>query len=199
VAYLVAEQGWLGGASGGVSGVAWLFLITSVMFLLPLAWGKVRIAILTVPVAAPILVHLLRVLQEVSLWQFAVAKDIPAEITLLGANLDVHIGATAMFVSVALYSGSKFGRPAAIVWNILGLTILAATVSNGLSYANQAGATNVLAAFPTVWLPAFMWPFWLFTHLVSLWQLLAPANLKATADALKPKPVKLSKPSTAKR
>lgn len=198
VAYLLAEQGNLNTASGLLA----IFIGTVVFLLIPFAWSKVRIGALMLPISAPILVHMLRVLQEISLWQYAAAKEIPAEITLMGANLDVHIGATALFVSVAIYSGAKFGRTAAIVWNLLGITILAATVANGFSYASQAGGSNVFAAFPLVWLPGFLWPFWLLTHLVSLWQLLAPQQLQSEANQLREKLVakkaKLTK-SNAKR
>lgn len=170
VAYLVAEQGWLS-FNNGLSGIAYLTIFTGALLILPIALPSVHKGLLFVPLAAPVLVNALRILQEVALWQYAESGHVPAELTLMGANLDVHLGATALFVAVALYSGAKFGRMAAYVWNILGISITLATIGNGWVYASQAGAENVLAAFPMVWLPSFLWPFWLMTHIVSLWLL----------------------------
>ncbi len=196
VAYLLAEQGWLTGYSLGIQRLTLVYIAAQGLIMLPLALIPFRKAVMALPLTVPILCHIYRLIQEIVLWQFAESKQIPVELTFRGGNFDVHIGATALFVAVALYSDFKYARGLAIGWNIFGLLIAAITILNGLTYATQGAppypAGNVLAFFPMVWLPAFMWPMAVGLHLLSLLQL---SQLPAKSDAGKvmPQGFKLSK------
>jgi hypothetical protein len=154
---------------------------------------KDRDLLLTLPWALPVLAQVFRIPQEIVLWQYQAEKAIPAELTFLGGNFDVHIGATALFIGVALYSDFKYARPIAIGWNILGIFVSALTIGNGIAYAMQAVPPypqgNVLAFFPLIWLPAFLWPVALWFHFISLFQLVSP----------KPQPVAKPKLNLTKR
>lgn len=170
--YLLAEQGWLVTPPNGITPLWLIYGIGLLMVLLPLLIPAARKQLMTIPLTVPIMAQLFRIAQEVPLWQFASASKIPKELSFLGANFDVHVGATSLFVGVAVYAGFKQARYLAIGWNLFGLFVCLATLVNGMGYASVGQppypSGNVMAFFPLVWLPALLWPLAAGLHVLSL-------------------------------
>jgi hypothetical protein len=89
---------------------------------------------------------------------------------------DVLTGLLAVPVAIALGSGSRESRRAAIAWNIFGLLDFAIALTIGQAIAFRlietgfAGATGGL--YPAVMVPAFAVPTWIMLHALSLRQVI---------------------------
>lgn len=138
-----------------------------------------RLAI-ALPLSWPIAAQTFRLFVELLLHAVYAAGDLPVQMTWEGRNLDVITGVTAPLVALAATYGAP--RWALVAWNVVGLALLVNVVGTAVTsvpgplHLDWPGAPlTIVATWPFVWLPAFLVPFALFAHVVSLRQLFAPA------------------------
>ena len=151
--------------------VAPTIIITLVLLILP----KTRAFLIKMPITTLTYIHMVRVPVEICLWWLFGAGLVAEEMTFEGANFDILAGITAPFAGVFLVgkkSSNKFG---AIAWNLICLGLLINIVVRAISltpYFYDGSGTELIntAIFyvPFVWLPLFVVPAVLFSHLVSL-------------------------------
>jgi hypothetical protein len=119
--------------------------------------------------------HVVRVFVEVVLLWLYMYKFIPRLMTFEGRNFDILAGVTAPFVAYYGFRKRRLSRALLIGWNIAALLLLINIVVNAIlsapfpfqKFAFDQPNIAVLY-FPFVWLPSFIVPLVLFSHLVVL-------------------------------
>jgi hypothetical protein len=124
------------------------------------------------------LLNVVRVPVELVLHALAQAKLVPWLMTYEGRNFDILTGLTAPLICWLAWRGGRLRRGWLAAWHVAGLLLLVNIVTNAvLSLPSPfqqfafAQPNRAVLYFPFIWLPAFIVPAALFTHLVSLWQL----------------------------
>ncbi|MBC6607584.1 hypothetical protein H8B13_12215 [Hymenobacter sp. BT188] len=136
------------------------------------------------PLADLTAISVVRIGVEIGLYGLAAHHLVPELMTFSGRNFDVLSGLTAPVVA-SMWRNQRLGRVGLIVWNVATLLLLAIIVTLALlsaptpvqRLAFEQPNVGVLR-FPFVWLPSFIVPVVLFSHIASLYQLLrrpAPA------------------------
>lgn len=126
-----------------------------------------------------ILLHTVRIPVEITLYFLFVYEAVPRLMTFEGRNLDILSGLTAPLMYYLVFIRKTGGRKLLIGWNIVCLVLLFNIVINAVlaapfpfqQFAFDRPNVGVLY-FPFVWLPGFIVPLVLLSHLVSLRQLL---------------------------
>ena len=117
--------------------------------------------------------HVVRVFVEIVLWWLCAYHFIPTLMTFEGRNFDILAGLTAPLVVYFGFVKHKLSNTFILVWNIVGLLLLLNIVINAVlsapfrfqQFAFDQPNVAVLY-FPFVWLPCFIVPVVLFSHLV---------------------------------
>lgn len=137
------------------------------------------------PLKTLTLIHIIRIPVElVLLWLFQYGQ-IPQLMTFEGRNFDILSGITAPIIFWLAFRKGKINRPLLIVWNLFALGLLVNIVTNAVlsfPFPFQQFAfdqpNRAVLYFPFVWLPTLIVPIVLFSHLASLWQLIANRSIK---------------------
>ena len=116
-----------------------------------------------------------RMIMEFILWLLYRYSIIPVQMTFAGRNFDILIGFTAPFVAYFCFIKKTWSPKVALIWNFAGLLLLGNIVVVALLstpypfrvFMNEPANTLVFS-FPFVWLPAFVVPFALLLHLISI-------------------------------
>ncbi len=144
------------------------------VIILLFATRRGRAFIDSLPLVPLTLLSVIRIPVEVTLYWLCVYRYVPELMTYLGRNFDLISGNTAPFIAYAIYRKAISER-LLLLWNILALGLLLNIVINAVLSAPLAfqqfafDQPNVaLLYFPFVWLPSFVVPVVLFTHLVSI-------------------------------
>lgn len=123
--------------------------------------------------------HVVRIFVEIVLWWLFVYKYIPQLMTFEGRNFDILAGITAPFVAWYGFAKRRLSNTFMLVWNMICLLLLinivfTAVLSAPFPFQQFAfDQPNVAVLyFPFVWLPCFIVPVVLFSHLVVLRKLL---------------------------
>jgi hypothetical protein len=131
------------------------------------------------PRSWPVAIQTMRIPIELGLWILFLVQRMPEHLTFEGRNYDIIVGVSAPFVAFAIARG-KLGPRAVVAWNLVSLGLLvnivgmAATTLPGPLHLPWPGTANtIVAEFPYVWLPGFLVPVALFSHVTSLRQWLA--------------------------
>jgi len=120
-------------------------------------------------------IHTVRVPVELVLYWLFVYKQIPQVMTFEGRNFDILSGLTAPLIILFGYRSKKISSTIIILWNIVCLALLFNIVIHAVLSApfpfqkfgfNQPNVG--VFYFPYTWLPGFIVPVVLFSHLVSL-------------------------------
>lgn len=138
-----------------------------------------RIFIDSLPLKNLTYLHVVRVPVEIVLYWLFIYKTIPRLMTFEGRNFDILAGITAPLIAYFGFTKAKFNRWFILVWNFVCLGLLMNIVVTALfsipspiqKFAFDQPNMAVLN-FPFTWLPAFIVPVVLFSHLVSIRQLL---------------------------
>jgi hypothetical protein len=122
--------------------------------------------------------HVIRVPVEIGLYLLFTLKAIPELMTFEGRNFDIISGLTAPVIAHYAFTGRTPNKKLLIAWNLICLILLFNIVINALlsvpsPIQRQAfDQPNVaVLQFPFSWLPVFIVPAVLLSHLVSLRQL----------------------------
>jgi hypothetical protein len=123
-------------------------------------------------------IHTVRIPVEITLWLLYLHQQVPVSMTFEGFNFDIIMGLTAPIVCYVIYR-NKSKRNLLLAWNILGLCLLGIIVSTAIgaaptsvqwrdfSYPNYA-----VIHFPFIWLPSFIVPVVLISHVLSIRKLI---------------------------
>lgn len=140
--------------------------------------GSGRHWLTSLPLADLTALSVVRVGVELGLYGLATYRLVPELMTFEGRNFDILAGLTAPIVAI-LYHQKRLSRGGLLAWNMAALALLATIVTLALLTAPTPAQQlafeqpNVaVLRFPFVWLPTFIVPVVLFSHVASLYQLL---------------------------
>jgi hypothetical protein len=125
------------------------------------------------------LLNIVRIPVEITLYWLFLHKMVPQVMTFEGRNFDILCGLTAPLIYYFGYIKNTLSKKILIAWNIFCLLLLANIVVLALLSAPfpfpKLGFEQPNIAifyFPFVWLPGFIVPAALFTHLIALRRLI---------------------------
>jgi hypothetical protein len=123
--------------------------------------------------------HIIRIPVEIVLLWLFLNKAVPQLMTFEGRNFDVLSGITAPFIAYFGVAKGKLSRGLILLWNFICLGLLLNIVINALLSAPSPfqkfafDQPNIaILNFPFVWLPTFIVPIVLLSHLISIRRLL---------------------------
>lgn len=123
--------------------------------------------------------HIVRIPVEIVLFWLAQNKVIPTLMTFEGHNLDILAGITAPLVAYSGLRSDNYNRLLLLTWNLICLGLLLNIVIHALLSAPSPiqqlafDQPNIaILYFPFSWLPTFIVPVVLLSHLISIRQLL---------------------------
>lgn len=127
-----------------------------------------------------ILLHIVRIPVELVLYSLFLQKLVPELMTFSGRNLDILSGISAILIYFFVINKAKVNTNLALVWNFICIGLLLNIVINAIlsapfvfqQFAFEQPNIGVLI-FPYNLLPAVIVPIVLFSHLISIKQLLA--------------------------
>lgn len=126
------------------------------------------------------LLHVIRIPVEIVLFWLFQNGLVPQAMTFEGSNFDILSGITAPIVYFAVFRKGGMNRPLLIGWNLVAIILLINIVTTAiLAFPGPMQQiafdqpNRGITIFPYIWLPAVIVPIVLFSHLVSLWKLLA--------------------------
>lgn len=125
------------------------------------------------------LIHTVRLPVEIVLYWLSISKAIPELMTFEGRNFDIVAGLSAPIIYYIVFVRKIGGRSTLLVWNLLGLALVLNIIINGIlsaptrfqQFAFDQPNIAVLH-FPFLLLPACIVPLILFSHIVSIRQLI---------------------------
>lgn len=129
--------------------------------------------------------HVVRIPVELVLFWLYQQGQVPLLMTFEGSNPDILSGLTAPLIAWLAFRDGRLRRWLLIGWNLLCLGLLCNIVIRAILSAPTPwqrwgfDQPNVgVLHFPLVWLPAFIVPVVLFSHLAALRQILMAASVK---------------------
>lgn len=140
--------------------------------------SKGRAFIDSLPLGNVLVVNTVRIPVELTLLWLYLAGQVPEIMTFEGQNFDILVGLTAPIIYYFGFVRKSWPKKVLLFWNIASLILLANIVTTAVMAAPtpfQQIAFNQpnmgVLYFPFIWLPTFIVPFCLFSHLVALRQL----------------------------
>ncbi len=131
------------------------------------------------PASWLIYIQAFRIVIEFILWQLHRNGIIPFQMTFEGFNYDIIIGLSAPLIAYYSFTDKKWPKIVPLLWNFAGLllvlniTLIAFLSSPSPFRAFLTEPSNTLPAyFPYVWLPAFIVPFAVTVHILSIKQIM---------------------------
>lgn len=126
-----------------------------------------------------IYIHIVRIPVELVLYGLFINGAVPELMTFEGRNLDILAGITAPAVGYFGIRQSKMGKTSLLAWNFICLALLLNIVINAIlstpspfqQFAFDLPNVAILN-FPYSWLPTFIVPLVLFTHLAAIRKLI---------------------------
>lgn len=130
-------------------------------------------------IAPLVWLHACRILVEfVLLWLYQ-QKQVPELMTFEGRNFDILAGLTAPFIAYFGYEKKVLSKPVLLAWNIICIALLANIVIHAVLAAPTIfqqiafdQPNKGVFIFPFIWLPGFVVPAVLLSHLVGIRRLL---------------------------
>ncbi len=122
--------------------------------------------------------HTSRIAVEIVLFWLYKYHQVPESMTFEGRNFDILTGISAPIIGYLFFIRQSISSQVLLIWNILGLLLLINVVTHGIlsvpSPFQQLAfdQPNVaILKFPFNWLPSFVVPVMLFSHLVAFRQI----------------------------
>ncbi|MGB0850915.1 MAG: hypothetical protein ACPGTP_06695 [Bacteroidia bacterium] len=136
---------------------------------------KGRLFIDSLDVQTLTLLHTVRIPVEICLLWLSIQKLIPELMTFEGRNFDIIAGITAPIVYFLYFKSQKLSSNLFTLWNIAMLLLLVNIIVNALlsvplpfqQFAFDQPNIAILH-YPYVWLPSFIVPVVIFSHLVTI-------------------------------
>ncbi len=161
-----------------------VFVIPAILLVLYLLINPgTRTGLMKMPITSLTYIHIVRIPVELCLWWLFGAGLVAESMTFEGVNFDILAGISAPFAGVFLVGKKSNNKITAILWNLICLGLVLHIVIRAISltpyFYDGSGADlqNVgVFYFPFVWLPAFVVPIVIFSHLVSLVQLMKKSD-----------------------
>jgi len=136
----------------------------------------------SLPMRTLTFLHIIRIPVEIGLFLLFTYGAVPKLMTFEGLNFDVLSGITAPLVAYFGFTNGQINHKILLTWNLLCLALLINVVVIGVFSAPTPmqqfafdQPNTALLNFPYCWLPTFIVPVVLFSHLVSLRRLLIPS------------------------
>jgi hypothetical protein len=133
----------------------------------------------SLPLSSLTWLQTVRVPVEIVLYWLMIEKAIPGLMTFEGRNFDILAGITAPFVAWYTFDKGKLGRGFLLGWNIICLLLVlnivinaALSVETPIQQFAFDQPNRAVLVFPFIWLPAFIVPVVIFSHLASIRQLM---------------------------
>ncbi len=133
----------------------------------------------SLPVLNLTYLHIVRISVELVLYWLCLYKAVPELMTFAGRNFDILSGISAPFIAYLGIQKKMLKRKVLFLWNVGALLLLLNIVINAVlsaPFAFQQFAFDqpnvAVLNFPFSWLPCFIVPAVLFSHLVSLRRIL---------------------------
>ncbi|MEJ2882286.1 hypothetical protein [Pedobacter sp. GR22-6] len=147
--------------------------LISILFLFNTRKGKLFIDRMSMQMLT--YVHLIRIPVELVLYALFLNGAVPELMTFEGRNLDILAGITAPIVGFFGIAQSKMGKTSLLLWNFVCLALLLNIVVTAIlsapspfqQFAFEQPNIAILY-FPFSWLPAFIVPLVLFSHLAAI-------------------------------
>lgn len=125
------------------------------------------------------IIHVVRIPVELVLYWLFLYKMVPELMTFSGRNFDILAGISAPIVYYFAFVKKAIGRNGLLFWNVICLLLLLNIVANAIlatpmpiqQFAFDQPNLAILH-LPMVWLPTFVVPVVLFSHLVAISRLL---------------------------
>ena len=131
------------------------------------------------PLSVLTLTHTVRVPVELALYGLYVHQQIPQLMTFEGRNYDILAGLTAPIIAYFVFRRNQLSTRWLLIWNFLALglvlnIVIQAVLAAPLPFQQLAfDQPNVgILKTPYVWLPGFIVPVVLFSHVVAIYRLL---------------------------
>ena len=137
----------------------------------------------SLPLSTLTWLQVVRIPVEIVLYWLMLERTIPQLMTFEGRNFDILAGITAPIVAWLVFIENKLGYKFLLAWNIICLLLVLNIVINAVlsvqtpfqQFAFDQPNVAVLK-FPFIWLPSFIVPVVIFSHLASIRQLLRKGN-----------------------
>jgi hypothetical protein len=137
--------------------------------------AKGRQFIDSLPLPGLTYLHIIRIPVEIVLFWLFLNKAVPQLMTFEGRNFDILSGISAPFIAYFGLTKGKISKGLILLWNFVCLGLLLNIVINALLSAPSPiqkfafDQPNIaILNFPFVWLPTFIVPLVLLSHLVSI-------------------------------
>ena len=129
-----------------------------------------------IPAGLLVLVQFYRFVLEFVVMSLHRQGLLPVEITYEGRSFDLWVGVSSLLVGFLLFKKVKHAERLGVVFNVFGLMSLANIIfiaATSFPSSFRIYATNFLPTFfPGILIPAFIAPFAVYMHILSLKQLL---------------------------
>ncbi len=161
-----------------------VFVVPAILLIIYLLINpSTRAGLMKMPITSLTYIHMVRIPVELCLWWLFGAGLVAESMTFEGVNFDILAGISAPFAGVFLVGKKSNNKITAILWNLICLGLVLHIVIRAISltpYFYDGSGTNLqnfgVFYFPFVWLPAFVVPMVIFSHLVSLVQLMKKSD-----------------------
>ena len=127
--------------------------------------------------------HSVRIPVEIGLWLLFLNGAVPQLMTFEGRNFDILAGITAPMMAYLAFRKNVIGKTGLLIWNFICLGLVLNIVINAILAVptpfQQWGFEQpniAILYFPFTWLPGCIVPLVIFSHLVSIRQLIVNKN-----------------------
>jgi hypothetical protein len=157
-----------------------LFPVITAAIIITLVFSLKRPRVWTDRISAEILtwIHFVRIPVEIGLYQLALNKQVPWSMTFKGLNFDIVIGISAPIMAILYFRMKKIGPRIMKIWNVIALISVISVVLRGIGalpspiqWWDFSQPNYAVMHFPFVWLPSFIVPVVIFSHIIALRQL----------------------------
>jgi hypothetical protein len=142
----------------------WIAMIVAVVALRTRGGRAFRTA---TPPRAIVALQSFRIPVELVLWGLFVGGAMPEAMTFEGRNFDAFIGITALPVALLV------GRRWFVVWHLVGLALLV-----NVAVVAIRAQPAIIPTVPYIWLPGFLVPVAVLSHVVGLWQAISASRVR---------------------
>lgn len=174
---LVSLSGFFSNFSGFPPRIGIVLIVPLITILILTFSRNINSLLKVIPPQSILYLQSFRVIVELLLWLLFIQNILPVQMTFEGQNWDILVGLTAPVVAYFSFVRRSWPRVVVILWNVLGLLLLANIVIIAMLsmptifrvFMNDP-ANTIVAQFPFIWLPGVLVPIAYSMHFFSLKQ-----------------------------